>query len=66
MGLSFPNPIDAVRTVVETALSAIRSGKTTAVSGWLNYFVSVVGNAAPDWLVTRAMASQLRAKFDKE
>jgi short-subunit dehydrogenase len=53
--------------VVETALSAIKSGKTTAVSGWLNYLVSVVGNAAPDWLVTRAMASQLRSKFeDKE
>lgn len=52
--------------VVETALSAIKSGKTTSVSGWLNYLVSVVGNAAPDWLVTRTMASQLRSKFDKD
>lgn len=50
--------------VVETAMSAVKSGKTTAVSGWANYFVSFLGNFAPDWLVTRAVASQLRGKFD--
>lgn len=52
--------------VVETALSAIKSGKTTAVSGILNYIVSIFGNVAPDWLVTRAIASQMRSKFEKE
>lgn len=50
--------------VVETALSAIKSGKTTAVSGWMNYVISVFGNLAPDWLVTRAVASQMRSKFE--
>ncbi len=52
--------------VVETALSAIKSGKTTAVSGWMNYFVSVIGNAAPDWIVARAVSNQLRSKFGKD
>lgn len=51
--------------VVETALRALRSGKTTAVSGWLNYFVSIFGHAAPDWLVTRAVGSRLRQQTEK-
>lgn len=52
--------------VVETALSAFRSKKTTAISGWSNYFVSVFGTLAPDWLVTRAVGSQLRPKVEKD
>lgn len=51
--------------VVDAALRGLRAGKSTVVSGWLNYFVSVLGNAAPDWVVTRAVGNQLRSKVAK-
>jgi short-subunit dehydrogenase len=52
--------------VVETALKAVKAKKTTVVSGWVNYFVSHLGSIAPDWLVARSVASQLRPKVEKE
>lgn len=51
--------------VVESALNALGRKKTTKVSGWLNYVISVFGYSAPDWLVARFMAVQLRSKIEK-
>ncbi len=51
--------------VVENALKAIDRGKTTKVSGFVNYIISVLGYLSPDWLVARFMATQLRSKVDR-
>ncbi len=48
--------------VVATALSAVKNGKSSVVSGWANYAFSVLGTLAPNFLVTRAIASALRPK----
>jgi uncharacterized protein len=50
--------------VVESALNAIDRSKTTKVSGFLNYVISVFGYLSPDWLVARFMAMQLRPKIE--
>ena len=52
--------------VVETAMSAVKSGKAQVISGWLNYFVARSVNIIPDSLITRAVGSQLRPKFQGE
>ncbi|MEO6587726.1 MAG: SDR family oxidoreductase [Pyrinomonadaceae bacterium] len=49
--------------VVEVAMNAVKSGKTQAISGWLNYFIARTVNVIPDSLITRAVGSQLRPKF---
>lgn len=51
--------------VVESALKAIDRRKTTKVSGWFNYVISIFGYLTPDWLVARFMAVQLRSKVDQ-
>ncbi len=48
--------------VVETALKAVESGKSTAVSGWTNYFGAKIVNFVPDALLTRVVGSVLRPK----
>lgn len=58
--------VETPEVVVETALNAVKSGKTTVVSGWVNYFVSHLGSIAPDWIVARSVASQLRPRVEKE
>lgn len=50
--------------VVETALSALKRGKSLVVSGWTNYVGSVLGNFAPNSLVTRVIGNTLRPKFE--
>ncbi|MCW5961098.1 MAG: SDR family oxidoreductase [Pyrinomonadaceae bacterium] len=55
--------IQTPEDVVDTALEAIDRGKTTVISGWVNYVISIFGYAAPDWLVSRFMARQLRSRF---
>ena len=52
--------------VVETALSAVRRGKPSIVSGWKNYVGSVFGTLAPNFLVTRAVGRVLRPKFESK
>ena len=52
--------------VVEAAMNAVKSGKTQAISGWLNYFIARSVNVIPDSLITRAVGSQLRPKFQDE
>jgi len=49
--------------VVEAALKALDKGKTTVISGWVNYFVSRVGSFAPTRIVTRSIGSILRKKL---
>lgn len=50
--------------VVETALKAVKSGKSSVISGWTNYVGSVLGTFAPNQLVTRAIGNVLRPKID--
>lgn len=48
--------------VVETALSAAKSGKATIISGWTNYLGAKIVNFVPNSLITRAVGSVLRSK----
>jgi short-subunit dehydrogenase len=52
--------------VVETAMNAIKSGKSQAISGWLNYFIARSVNVIPDSLITRAVGGQLRPQFQNK
>ena len=52
--------------VVETAMRAIRSGKTRAVSGLTNFIGSIIGKHAPNALTTRAIGRAIRAKYQKQ
>lgn len=52
--------------VVETALKAVKSGKSSVVSGWANYVGSVLGTFAPNALVTRVIGNVLRPKFEEK
>jgi short-subunit dehydrogenase len=47
--------------VVDTALDAVRKGRTRIVSGWSNYLVSVLVNFVPNSLITRALARGIRS-----
>ncbi len=50
--------------VVEAALSAVKGGKSSVVSGWTNYLTSRLGNFVPNSLITRAVGGVLRPKFE--
>lgn len=50
--------------VVEAALSAVNRGKSTVISGWTNRLTSRLGNFVPNSLITRAVGSVLRPKFE--
>jgi len=52
--------------VVDTALKAIRSGRTKAVSGLTNFIGALLGKHAPNALTTRAIGRALRAKYQKQ
>jgi len=52
--------------VVETAMRAIRSGKTKAVSGITNFIGALIGKHAPNVITTRAIGRALRAKYQKQ
>ncbi len=54
-----------VEEVVETALNAVGRGKSKVVSGWVNYFGSIMGTFAPNAFTTRAIGKALRSKFQK-
>lgn len=51
--------------VVETALNAVRNGKSTVISGWTNRFSSRLGNFVPNSLITRIVGNVLRPKFEE-
>jgi short-subunit dehydrogenase len=50
--------------VVDTALSAVGRGKTSVVTGWTNYLSARLGNFVPNSIITRAVGSVLRPKFE--
>jgi short-subunit dehydrogenase len=52
--------------VVETAMRAIRSGKTKTVSGLTNFIGALIGKHAPNAITTRAIGRALRAKYQKQ
>ena len=49
--------------VVETALTAVKKGRTRVVSGFVNDLVARVVNFVPNALITRVMAKGLRDKY---
>lgn len=66
-GMTEPVKVKGTQTpeeVVEAALRGVRHKNSTVVSGWANYIGSIFGNLAPDWIVTRAVASVLRSKAE--
>jgi uncharacterized protein len=52
--------------VVETALKAVKKGKSLIVSGIANYIGSVLGTIVPDSLITRTIGKALRSKVEKK
>jgi short-subunit dehydrogenase len=52
--------------VVETAMRAVRSGKTKTVSGLTNFIGALIGKHAPNVITTRAIGRALRAKYQKQ
>jgi short-subunit dehydrogenase len=50
--------------VVEAALTAVNRGKSTVISGWTNRLTARLGNLVPNSLITRAVGSVLRPKFE--
>ena len=52
--------------VVETAMRAVKAGRTRVVSGMVNRIVSIVVNFVPNALITRAMAKGLRDKYQED
>lgn len=62
----FKKGIQTPEEVVETALSAVKSGKSQSIPGWKNYLLARFVNIVPDSLITRTMGSVLRPKFEDE
>ncbi|MBA2620887.1 MAG: SDR family oxidoreductase [Acidobacteria bacterium] len=56
--------IETPGAVVETALKAVESGKSKAISGWTNYVGSVFGSYLPTAVVTRVVGKALRGKVE--
>lgn len=51
--------------VVETALKALKSGRSKVVSGWVNYLGALAGCYVPNALTARVMAKALRSRYQK-
>ena len=51
--------------VVETALKALKSGRSKVVSGWVNYLGALAGSYVPNALTARVMAKALRSRYQK-
>ena len=49
--------------VVETALDAVKGGRTKVVSGWSNYLVSVLVGFVPNRAITWALGRGIRATY---
>ena len=53
------------KQVVETALKALKSGKTVAVSGMTNLIGALLGRHVPHRITTRAVGKALRSRYQK-
>ncbi len=51
--------------VVEAALRAVKDKKSSIISGWSNYLTARLGNFVPNSVITRAVGSFLRPKFEE-
>jgi hypothetical protein len=51
---------------VDTALNALRTGKTKVVSGFANYVGTLFGGYLPNKVTTRVMAKALRSRFQRD
>jgi short-subunit dehydrogenase len=58
--------IQTPEAVVETALNAVKNGKSNAISGWTNYVGSVFGSYLPTSIVTRVVGKALRGKVENK
>lgn len=56
---------ESAENVVETAMSAIGTGRAKIVSGWTNWLVASAVNVLPNSLITRAMAKGMRGRFQE-
>lgn len=54
------------KQVVETAMKAIKGGRSKVVSGWANYLGAILGAYAPNALSTRVMGAALRSKYQEK
>jgi uncharacterized protein len=54
-----------VEDVVDTALSALRKGKTVAVSGFANKIGATLGSHVPHSITRRAVAKAMRPKYQE-
>jgi short-subunit dehydrogenase len=52
--------------VAETALDAVKSGKTVAISGWTNYVGARITSVVPNSLITRVVGGVLRSKVENK
>jgi len=51
--------------VVETALKAVKNGRSKVVSGWANYLAALAGTYVPNAWTTRIMGRALRSRYQK-
>jgi short-subunit dehydrogenase len=54
---------ETAEDVVETALRAVKSGKTKVVSGWTNFLAASATNLVPNSLITRVVGKALRSRY---
>lgn len=52
--------------VVETALNAVRKGRSKVVSGWANFVGSLMGTFVPSSILTRVMGRALRPNYQEK
>lgn len=57
---------ETAEDVVETAMSAVGTGRSKIVSGWTNWLVASGVNFLPNSLITRVMAKGMRGRFQKD
>ncbi|MEZ5345854.1 MAG: SDR family oxidoreductase [Pyrinomonadaceae bacterium] len=68
-GIKDPVQVKGIQTaeeVVDTALDALKRGKSSVVPGWVNYLVSKAAGVAPDRLTARTIGSVLRKRLASE
>ena len=51
--------------VVETALEAVKAGRTKVVSGFVNYVGTLGGALLPTFITRRALAAAMRSRYQK-
>jgi short-subunit dehydrogenase len=51
--------------VVETALKAVKRGRSKVISGWANYLGALAGSYAPNSLTVKVVGKALRSRYQK-